>query len=219
MVRMKAITVLLVDGRKLLRNGLRVQLQGQHDIRVIGEAEDLPSAAKLVTALAPSVVVVAANGVGPIWAQRVRTISAEARVLALPLSDDAEFVRQALKAGVAGCLTREASLEELIEAIHAVSIGLIYLSPSLASVVAFQAVMGAKDRKLSARECEVLRHIADGDNTKLIASMLGVTSKTVETYRRRIMEKLDRHTVADLVKYAVREGLSTLEETRVSTER
>jgi DNA-binding NarL/FixJ family response regulator len=120
--------------------------------------------------------------------------------LALLLNDDPDFVLQALDAGAAGCLTRDAAIGELLDAIRKVASGGVYLSNRLANAVALESMLGTEmGPKLSQREREVLRRLADGENTKTIASDLGVTGKTVETYRRRIMEKLGKRTLADLV--------------------
>jgi DNA-binding NarL/FixJ family response regulator len=211
---MNVITILLVDGRKLLRAGLRMQLQEHRDIRVVGEAEDLQAVTKLVAALRPQVVVMTASPDGHRWVQRVRAVATGgSRLLALLLKDDPHFVREALDAGAAGCLTRDAAIDELLVAIRKVASGGVYLSQGLVHDVALGAVLGVgRDSRLSEREVDVLRRIADGDNTKMIAIALAVSGKTVETYRRRIMEKLGKYSLAELVKYAVREGIASVDE-------
>ena len=214
------INVLLADGRKLVREGLSLLLERHEGIHVIGEASDTPSAAKLVRALPVHVVVL--NLISPVLgaAEGVRSLVRAAknrptRVLVLTMNPDAAFVRSLLEAGASGCLTKEAAAEELVEAIRIVRGGTVYLCRDLVDLVINGYVRPAdgpaKERPLAPREREILERIAAGESTKEIAAALGVSTKTIETQRRRIMEKLNRHSVAELTKYAVLQGITPLE--------
>jgi DNA-binding NarL/FixJ family response regulator len=212
------IHILLVDGRKLLRQGQSALLEKEADLEVVAEADDARAAARLLNALCVDVVVFnvsistrdAADTVARFVAARPKV-----RVLVLSLSHEPTFVRGILGAGAAGCLTKECEVDELVGAIRAATAGQVYLSPAVADSVVSGYVLpphrAARGKALSARERQILQGIADGRTTKELALALDVSTKTIETYRRRIMEKLDKHTVAELTKYAVREGLSSLE--------
>jgi DNA-binding NarL/FixJ family response regulator len=212
------INVLLVDGRKLFREGLSALLEKHADIKVAGEADDPVAAPKLVKALAPQVVILNATPSTRSAAKSIETIVAAragTRVIVLTLQADAAFVREVLQAGASACLTKESASAELVTAIRTVIARKTYLSPNIADAVLEGYVLPAgrqkPNRLLSAREREILQRIADGHPTRNIASALGVSGKTVETHRRRMMEKLGLHSVAGLTKYAVREGISSLE--------
>jgi DNA-binding NarL/FixJ family response regulator len=137
-------------------------------------------------------------------------------MLALTLWPNTTFIREILEAGAAGCLTKECASADLVTAIRTVMTHMVYLSPRIAEAVVNGYVLpGGKSagaaRALSARERQILRRIADGETTKQIALAFKVSTKTIETHRRRIMQKLGKHSVAELTKYAVREGLTSLE--------
>ncbi len=210
---MKKINVLIVDGRKLAREGVVALLKHQ-DIRVVGEAGEVQDAARLIS---PLRVQVAVLNVGPsphLPAAAVSHLVAAhpgVRVIVLAWSISARGMRELLKAGAAGCLTRECTSEELIAAIRTVAAGKLYLSPQLTDVMIEGYVTNDRAhralRPLAPREVEILRRISSGQTTKEIAHALEVSSKTVETHRRRIMIKLDLHSVAELTQYAVMEGL------------
>ena len=213
------IHVLLADGRKILREGLCVLLEKHADIKVIGEAEDAQAAIKLAKAVSPDIVIVnlalATKGAQDLI-QAMRVACPTARVLALTLWPNTTFIREILEAGAAGCLTKECASSDLVTAIRTVMTHKVYLSPRIAEAVVNGYVLprgkstgGA--RALSARERQILRRIADGETTKQIALAFKVSTKTIETHRRRIMQKLGKHSVAELTKYAVREGLTSLE--------
>jgi DNA-binding NarL/FixJ family response regulator len=213
------IHVLLADGRKILREGLCVLLEKHADIKVIGEAEDAQGAIKLAGALSPDVVIVnlalATHGAQDLI-QSMRLACPTARVLALTLWPNTTFIREILEAGAAGCLTKECASADLVTAIRTVMTHKVYLSPRIAEAVVNGYVLpGGRSaggaRALSARERQILRRIADGETTKQIALAFKVSTKTIETHRRRIMQKLGKHSVAELTKYAVREGLTSLE--------
>jgi DNA-binding NarL/FixJ family response regulator len=214
------LNVLLVDGRKLFREGLCALLEKHPDVKVVGEADDAATAPKLVRALQPDVVILNLPLSTRDAANAVRTICtagspAGTRVVLLTVHTDPAFFREILQAGAAGCLTKESASEDLMTSIRTVMAGRIYLSPAIAEAVVTGYVIPKSKRAarqlLSSREREILQRVADGETTKQIAARLGVSSKTIETYRRRVMEKLRLRSVAELTKYAVREGLTSLE--------
>ena len=211
------IKVVLADGRKMLREGQGVLLEKHADIKVVGEADDPAATAALLRAVAADVVVLNTGSLAPRARDLVKSISAAhsgIRIVVCSLAASAEFVREVFAAGASGCLTKECASEELATAIRTVLAGKTYLSPRLADALVGYMMpddRARSQRNLSGKEQDILQRIADGQTTKQIAITLGVSSKTVETHRRRIMEKLGRHTVAELTKYAVSRGLSSLE--------
>ena len=214
------INVVLVDGRKLFREGLCALLEKHPDLKVVGEADDAASAPKLVRALAPHVVILNVSLSTRDATNAIRSIAASGtasatRIVLLTVHSEPSFFREVLQAGAAGCLTKESASEELVTAIRTVMTRKVYLSPAIAEAVVSGFVIPrskqAAKRLLSSREREILQRIADGETTRQIAGRLEVSTKTVETYRRRLMEKLRLRSVADLTKYALREGLTSLE--------
>ena len=212
------VNVVLVDGRKLFREGLSALLEKHADLRVVGEADDAAAAPKLVKALAPQVVILNVTLSTRAVTDAIKSIATArsgTRVIVLTFQADAGFVREVLQAGASACLTKESASSELVTAIRTVVSQQTYLSPSIADAVVAGYVLPRGKRKagrsLSAREREILQRIADGQTTKAIAAALGVSSKTIETHRRRMMEKLGLHSVAELTKYAVRTGITSLE--------
>jgi DNA-binding NarL/FixJ family response regulator len=214
------IRVLLADGRKILREGICALLERHADIKVVGEAEEAAAAVKLAKALTPDVVVLNVPSSSSAHAfkeliQSFRTAHPAVRVIALTLAPNAAFLREILAAGAAGCLTKECASADLVTAIRTVMTHKVYLSPKIAEAVVSRYVLPstreARRATLSAREKLILQRIADGQSTKQIAAAFGVSVKTIETHRRRVMQKLGKHTVAELTKYALREGLTSLE--------
>jgi DNA-binding NarL/FixJ family response regulator len=139
------------------------------------------------------------------------------KVIALSMHSDRRFVLQMLKVGASGYLLKDSAFEELISAIHTVMANQPYLSPKITDVVVKEYLHGLPKNEstvftiLTAREREVLQLLAEGKTTKQIASALNISVKTIETHRQQIMEKLNMHSVAELTKYAIREGLTSLE--------
>lgn len=219
-----SIRVLLVDDHKIMRDGLRSLLVREMDIEVVGEAESGREALVLAEQLRPRVVVmdITMPGLNGIDATRQLIAAvADVRVVALSMHSDRHYVSDMLAAGASGYLMKDSAFEELSSAIRAVDQGRRYLSPPIANVVVddyVQRVSGSAvldplgpSKPLSTREREVLQLIAEGHSTKGIAAMLHLSVKTVETHRRQIMEKLRIYNIAGLIKYAVREGLASLE--------
>ena len=219
---MAKVNILIVSGRKLLREGLTLLLKEHADLRVVGEADEVERGLKLLEPLAVKAVVLNLSAPTQVGADLVRRIVAAAggakaggiKVIVLASNPNQQCLRAVLDAGAAACLTRECSSDELVQAIRSAAAGQVYLSPKLMGMVVnnFARPGGPPvGRALAPREREVLRQIASGRTTKEIAYELGVSTKTIETHRRRLMEKLDRFSVAELTQYALMEGLIALE--------
>ena len=215
-----SIRVLLADDHAIIRQGLRMLLEKQPDIEVVAEAEDGRNAFELAREMAPSVAVMDItmpnlNGVEA--TRQIINEFPEVRVIALSIHSNKRFVSDMLRAGARGYILKECLFDELVQAIRVVATDGSYLSPRIAGVIVEDYVgrLSTADDSLSAiltsREREVLQLVAEGKSTKQIASELYVSPKTVEANRRQIMEKLDIHSIAELTKYAVREGLTALE--------
>ncbi len=212
--------IILADDHKIIREGLRSLLEKQTDMEVVAEAQDGLTTVNLVHKLRPDVVVMdigmpEMNGIDA--TAQITSEHKETKVIALSMHSDRRFVMQMLKAGAAGYLLKDSAFEELVLAIHTVRRNKRYLSPAITDVVIKEYLQNLPTAEstvftvLTAREREVLQHIAEGKSTKQIAAILGVSVKTVETHRQQVMEKLDMHSIAELTKYAVREGLTSLE--------
>ncbi len=215
-----SLRIILADDHRLLRQGLRALLEDEADFEVVGEAENGHEAVRLCKQLRPDLVVMDVgmpqlNGMEA--TRQILADNTQVRVLALSMHSDRRFAAGMLQAGAAGYLLKDAALEELVRAIRTVAAGKTYLSPAITEVVMedyvqrLGAVEGGAFSVLSAREREVLQALAEGKSTREIAAALHVSVKTIETHRQQIMNKLDIHSVAELTKYAVREGLTSLE--------
>lgn len=217
---MDTIKILLADDHKLLREGLRALIEEQRNMIVVAEAEDGRSAVRLAAELSPDVIVmdISMPGLNGIDAtRRIAAVSPGIKVIALSMHADRNFVVEMFKAGAAGYLLKDCAFEELIHAIRAVSSKKAYLSSKLSDTMIKDYVKLFPKKKhsvfsaLTAREREVLQLLAEGKSTREVAAKLNVSTKTVETFRQRIMKKLDIHTVAELTKYAIRAGLTSLD--------
>ena len=210
--------ILLVDDHQIVREGLRSLIERYPDMETIGEAAEGRTAVRMAAELKPDIVImdVAMPDLNGIEATRQITNNDGTKVIALSMHSDRRFVAEMLKAGAKGYLLKDAAFEELASAVRAVAADRVYLSPRVADVVVEGYINRTSVRegnafsKLSPREREVLQLMAEGQATKEIAHSLHVSVKTVETHRRQIMTKLDVFSVAELTKYAVREGLTTL---------
>jgi len=213
------IKILLADDHKIVREGLRSLLEKHADIGVIAEAGNGRTAVELTRKLSPDVVVmdISMPDLNGIEATR-QIISArpEVKVIALSMHSDKRFVVGMFQAGASGFLLKDCAFEELASAILAVRANQKYLSPRVAGVMiedylqSFPPEDDSASSVLTGREREVLQLLAEGWSTKKIASHLHVSVKTVETHRRQLMNKLDIHTIAELTKYAIREGLTSM---------
>ena len=214
------IRVLIADDHTIMRAGLRSLLEKEDQIEVVAEAENGRKAVQLAVTHKPDVVVMDVsmpdlNGIEA--TSQVLESLPEAKVIALSMHSDKRFVMGMLRAGAFGYLLKDCASRELANAIVSVASNKKYLSPDIAGVVIEDSLYGGRTEgetvssMLSAREREVLQLIAEGWSTKQIAAHLYVSVKTIETHRRQIMKKLDLHNIADLTKYAIREGLTSVE--------
>jgi DNA-binding NarL/FixJ family response regulator len=212
--------ILIADDHRIMREGLRALLVHEPTITVVGEAEDGRKAVALAARLRPDIVImdVTMPGLNGIEATRqIVTSTPETKVIALSIHSDRRFVRQMFEAGATGYLLKEGAFEELARAVEAVADGRSFVSPAITGILIDDCVRrmdGRTARKLrpelTGREKEVLQLLAEGKGTKEIAGILELGAKTVETHRRQIMLKLQIDSVAELTKYAIREGLTTL---------
>ena len=215
-----SIRILLADDHKITREGLRSLLEKQEDMDVVAEAENGRTAVRLAHELLPNVVIMDVtmpdlNGVEA--ARQIVGRVPDAKIIALSMHSDSLFVTEMLRSGASGYLLKDCAFDELALAIRAVASGKTYLSPSISGVVIedylhrLTKTNFSSSEVLTDREREVLQLMAEGKSTKQIALKLNISVKTVETHRRQIMNKLDIHTVAELTKYAIRKGLTSLE--------
>ena len=214
------IGILLVDDHAIIRQGLRSLLEKQPDLEVVAEAADGRKAIELVRELLPDIVIMdvtmpSLNGIEA--TRQICSTFPEVKVIALSIHSNRRFIGDMLQAGAAGYILKDSLFEELIRAIKAVTAGDRYLSPRITGVVVDDYIKHLSTSAdsplatLTSREREVLQLVAEGRSTKQVALELHVSTKTIEANRRQIMEKLDLHSVAELTKYAIREGLTSLE--------
>ena len=212
--------VILADDHRIMREGLRALLQKDADMEVVGEADTGRATVELARTLHPDVIVMdltmpELNGIEA--TRQVISLDPDIKVLALSMHSDKRFVAGVFGAGASGYLLKDCALDELVRAIRIVSAGQTYLSPGIAGIVVegYTRRLPEGDTSvlstLTPREREVLQLIAEGNSVKEIAFILHLSVKTVETHRQQIMNKLDIRTVAELTKYAIREGLTSLE--------
>jgi DNA-binding NarL/FixJ family response regulator len=213
-----SVKILLVDDHQVLREGLRSMLERQPDMQVVGEAPDGTVALRLVRELQPDLVIMDVNMPGMDGIDVTRLISRdhpEVKVLALSMYLRRTFVCEMLKSGAAGYLLKESAFAEIVEAIRTILRGEKYVSNRVAALLVDEYVQqGQRDPgevHLTKRELEVVRMLADGKSSKEIAVITGTSVKTVDACRRRVMQKLNVRSIAELVKYAIREGLTTVD--------
>ena len=213
------IKILLVDDHQILRDGIRSLVKGYDDMEVIGEAADGREALDMVEKLSPDVVIMDISMPDLNGIDATRMIINEApdvKVIALSMHHDKQFVSEIFKAGASGYLIKDSAFDELEHALRIVMSGQTYINPQIASLVVESLVNQSVTPNpksfslLTEREREVLQLIADGKSTKQIAIDLNVSSKTIESHRRQVMGKLNVRSVADLTKFAIREGLTTI---------
>lgn len=212
-------TVFLVDDHGMMRSGLRALIQTDPGLQVVGEADQGRLAVRMIGTSSPQVVVMDLrmpdmNGVEA--TRQIVAANPDARVIGLSANNDRQSVVEMLRAGAKGYVIKESAFEELASAIRLVMKNKIYLSPSITNLVVEDWMNGGEEETasafgvLSAREREVLQLIAEGKATKEVASLLNVSLKTAESHRRNLMEKLHVDSVAELTKYAIREGITSL---------
>lgn len=216
----KKLTILLADDHKIVRDGLAALINAEQDMKVVAECETGNEALEKAVHLKPNIIVmdIAMPGMNGVEAcRRIAARHLRVKIIALSVHNDRQYVTRMLGVGASGYLSKDCAFDELVKAIRAVVGGGIYLSPqiagdfvkdSLARLPHSEVSVGAL---LSAREREVLQLVAEGQSTKEIAFALKVSVKTIESFRLKLMSKLNLHSVAALTKYAVREGLTSLD--------
>jgi DNA-binding NarL/FixJ family response regulator len=217
---MKSVRILLADDHTLVRAGIRSLLEELPDVRVVAEAGDGREALALIQAYQPDIALldIAMPGLNGLdVASRVANDFPFVRVIILSMHATEEYVLRALRAGAAGYLLKDAATPELGLALAAVVRGETYLSPSVSRhVTEYIRRVGETQisslERLTPRQRDVLQLIAEGHTTRGIAQTLGISVKTVETHRAQLMERLDIHDIAGLVRYAVRMGLVFIDE-------
>lgn len=205
------LTVVLADDHLLVRQGVRALLE-REKIEIVGEASDGLEAIRLAQEHQPDVVVLdlampTLNGISAVG--EIRKVSPRTKIVLLTMHTEEHYILEALRAGVKGCVWKTQAAEQLLQAIRDVCAGGVYLSPSVSGAVvqAYLAKTELPNDPLTGRERQVLQLVAEGKTTKEVAVILGVTVKTAETHRTKLMGKLDIHSTAGLVLYAVRRGL------------
>lgn len=212
--------ILIADDHKILRDGLCALIRKEQSLECIGDAENGRAAVKLTRKLKPDIVIMDIampdlNGIEATY--QIKTEMPEVKVIALSMHSDKRFVTGILKAGASGYLLKDSAFDEIVIAINTVVSNHIYISPDITDIVVEDYVhflsreSRLEDNPLTAREREVLQLLAEGKTSKQIASHLNISEKTVGTYRQNIMEKLSIHNIAELTKYALRTGLTSLE--------
>ncbi len=215
------IRILLVDDHVVVRSGLRMLLQAQPDMCIVGEAETGREAVQMVRRHQPDVVLMDVqmpdmNGIEA--TKKIKEMKEDTAVLALTMHEDDQYFFEMLRAGASGYVPKRAAPDELVTGIRTVSEGEVFLYPSLAARLV-QSYLGESSAdgsppldSLTPREQEVLTHIAQGLTNPEIAELLVISTKTVDRHRENIMRKLNLHSRVDLVKYAIKQGLIALED-------
>jgi len=210
------IQLLLVDDHAVVRSGLRMLLQSEPDVEILGEASTAAQAIALAQSLRPTIILmdIGLPDLSGIAATReIKKICPETAVLALTIHEDEEYFFKILEAGASGYVPKRAAPEELLTAIRTVARGEVYLYPSLAKLLVRDFLTQPhtasenSENDLTAREQEVLLRLAEGDSNDKIASALVISVSTVERHRENIMRKLNLHSRAELVRYAIRKGI------------
>lgn len=214
----RTCTVLLADDHAILRQGLKTMIEQQPGMKVVAEAPDGAEAVELARTHKPDMVIMdihmpRLNGMEA--AARIMELGIDTRIIALSMFPKKRFVEEMLKAGARGYILKDCAFDELIQAIKAVMDGERYLSKEISQVVIENFVSGLdgspkQTAPLTPREREVLQRLAEGKSSREIAAELNCSHKTVDVHRHRIMQKLGVGSVAELVKYAISEGLTAM---------
>jgi two-component system response regulator NreC len=215
-----SVRIVLADDHSLFREGLKSLLQEDPDLEIIGETGNGREAVRLCRELAPDIIIMDVsmpelNGIEA--SRQVTKECPETKIIAVSMHSSRRFVVDMLRAGAVGYLLKDCAFQELTTALSAVRADQVYLSPSIASVVVERisdssADEGTMAAQLTPREREVLQLLAEGRRTSEVADQLFLSVKTVQTHRRNIMDKLNLRSLPELTRYAIREGLITVEE-------
>ena len=220
MMHKKPITIVLADDHRIVLQGLRALLEAEQDFNVIGETGDGLEALELVKKLNPDVAVLdlMMHGLSGLEvARQLNKQTPRTKLIILSMYDDEGFVLEALSNGVSAYVLKDAGSADLIQAVREVSEGHRYLSPSLSdrAIEVYEQMTKAKTmdkyETLTTREREVLHLSAEGHTNSEIAQRLGISVRTAETHRSKVMHKLGVHTQADLTRYAIRRGIISVE--------
>ena len=210
------IRLLLVDDHAVVRSGLRMLLENEHDVEIVGEASSASEAMDAAMRLKPNVILmdIGLPDLSGIEATReIKKRTSDVSIVALTIHEDEEYFFKMLEAGASGYVPKRAAPEELITAIHAAATGQVYLYPSLAKLLVRDYLDGGRASAeqpatdLTDREQEVLTYLAEGASNEEIAASLVISPKTVARHRENIMRKLNLHSRAELVRYAIRKGI------------
>jgi two-component system response regulator NreC len=209
--------IVIADDHEIVRAGLRALLEKEPGLEVVGEADNGRDAVRLACDLTPHMVVMDASMPDMNGVEATRLIAEQVpsvRVIALSMHTERRFVLGMLDAGAMGYVVKDCALDELVQAIEAVGSGESYISPRVAGIVLQEykghtAAVAGGAPELTGREKEILQLIAEGLSSKDIAARLHVSAKTIETHRRNLMDKLNIRNVAQLTRYAIREGLTS----------
>lgn len=213
--------IILADDHKILREGIKNLLNNEWSLEVIAEAKNGREAVGLVEENKPDIIIMdigmpELNGIEATI--KIKEQSPETKVIALSMHSDKQFITKMLKAGASGYLLKDCAVDDLVKAINSVMENNIFLSPKISGVLVNEFINASSNNnqtsstELSIREKEVLQLIAEGKSTREVAELLFISIKTVESHRKNIMVKLDLHTIPELTKYAIRSGLTFLEE-------
>lgn len=213
------IKLILADDHKLMREGIKSLLEKHADLQIVGEAENGLDIIKLANEAVPDIIImdISMPNLNGIEASRqIRAEHPEIKIIILTMHTDRRFIAEVIKAGCMGYLIKDCAFDELVNAIHSVMNGKMYISNSLSGIMVkeyidkiyFEEVNMLA--RLTEKERIVLRLIAEGKNVKEAAIELGVSTKTVETHRNNILKKLDLSSVTELVKFAIKEGIINL---------
>ncbi len=208
--------LLLVDDHAVVRSGLRMLLENEREIEIVGEAGNAAEAIEAATRLKPNLILmdIGLPDLSGIDATReIKKRLPEVSIVALTIHEDEEYFFKMLEAGASGYVPKRAAPEELLTAIRAAAKGEVYLYPSLAKLLVRDYISGGRPTDdqtpsdLTDREQEILTHLAEGSNNEEIAASLVISPKTVARHRENIMRKLNLHSRSELVRYAIRKGI------------
>ena len=217
---MKKVRLLIADDHKIFRQGIKKLLEEEQDLQVVGEAADGREVVKKATELKPDIIlmdIAMANLNGLEATKQIKKVLPESKIIMLTMHKNEEYVLQSFQAGASGYILKEGAVEELVSAIRSIYAGKSFLSPTVSKTLVDAYLRKMETGKtetpfdlLTDREREVLQLIAEGFTNREVAKQLFISVKTVEAHRAHIMQKLNIHDIAKLVKYAIQKGLVDL---------